>query len=256
MSRRDKVCSTKIKMKLIVAGAGHGVPERHRFCTSLFLQVGENTYIFDAGAPVSALLERMDIPHKSVKGVFITHAHSDHLNGLPAFCSELMWWMGYIDCDPVFCYPEQKCIDAVNSWIDILEVPKLKKRQPLQNKVYSQGVIFDDGVIRVSALRNKHTAVAYSFKVEAEGKKIFLSGDLGYGFGEYLDLLGDETYDLVLCEGAHHTPGTVNDILAKTPTKRLVIHHINPEREPYLRNLEENTSFPCCLAEDGFEIEL
>ena len=256
MNRRENVRSTKISMKLIVAGAGNGVPECHRFCTSLFLLVGENTYIFDAGAPISALLERMDIPHRSVKGVFITHAHADHMNGLAAFCSELMWWIGYIDSDPVFCYPEQKCIDAVTSWIRILHEPQANKRQSLQNTVYSQGIIFDDGVIRVSALRNKHTNIAYSFKVEAEGKTVLLSGDLGYGFGEYLDLLGDETYDLVVCEGAHHDPGTVNDILAKTPTKRLVINHINPEREPYLRKLEKTTSFPCCLAEDGLEIEL
>ncbi len=230
------------------------MPERHRFCTSIFLQVGENTYIFDAGAPVSALLERMDIPHSSVKGVFITHAHSDHVNGLAAFCSELMWYIGYIDCDPVFCYPEHKCIDAVSHWIETLFDSTI--RESLQNKVYSEGVIFDDGIIRVSALRNKHLNIAYSFKVEAEGKTIFLSGDLGYGFGEYLDLLGDEIYDLVVCEGAHHDPGTVNDILAKTPTKRLIINHINPEREPYLRELENNTSFPCCLAEDGLQVEL
>ncbi len=59
-------------MKLTVAGEGHGVPECKRFCASLFLQVGENTCIFDAGAPVSALLERAEIPHNSVKGVFIT----------------------------------------------------------------------------------------------------------------------------------------------------------------------------------------
>ena len=66
-------------MKLIVAGASHGVPEKHRFCTSLFLQVGENTYIIDAGAPISALLDHYDIPHKTVKGVFY-HAlpHRSH----------------------------------------------------------------------------------------------------------------------------------------------------------------------------------
>jgi len=243
-----------MNMKLTIAGAGHGVPECHRFCTSLFLQVGENTYIFDAGAPISALLERLDIPHGSVKGVFITHAHADHLNGLPAFCSELMWWPGYDDCAPIFCYPEQKCIDAVNNWIETLLESTI--RQSLQSKVYAEGVIFDDGVIRVSALRNNHSNISYSFKVEAEGKTLFFSGDLGYGFGEYLGLLGDDIYDLVVCEGAHHDPGTVNDILAKTPAKRLVINHINPEREPYLRKLESNTSFPCCLAEDGLQIEL
>jgi ribonuclease BN (tRNA processing enzyme) len=121
-------------MKLTVAGAGHGVPECHRFCTSLFLQADGNTYLFDAGAPVSALLERLDIPHNTVKAVFITHPHSDHLNGLPAFCSELMWWIGYQDCDPLFFYPEQKCIDAVEHWHRTLV--DFTRRDSLRSTVY------------------------------------------------------------------------------------------------------------------------
>ena len=241
-------------MKLTVAGAGHGVPECKRFCTSLFLQVGENTYIFDAGAPISALLERMEVPHNTVKGVFITHAHTDHMNGLPAFCSELMWWIGYVDCDPLFHYPEQKCIDAVDHWINTLL--GFKRRKGLKSTVYGEGLIFDDGCVKVSALRNKHSEVSYSFKVEAEGKILFLSGDLGYGFHDYPLLLGDTEYDLVVCEGAHHDPGTANEIIAQTKTKRMIINHINPEREPFLRKLETDAPFPCVLAEDGYEIEI
>ena len=242
-------------MKWTVAGASHGVPEKHRFCASIFLQVGENTYIFDAGAPISALLDHYDIPHNSVKAVFVTHAHSDHLNGLPAFCSELMWWGGYRDCDPLFHYPEQKCIDAVQGWLHALGHTPLN-RGPLKEQIYDEGLIYDDGIIRVTARQNKHTNRSFSFFVEAEGKKIFLTGDLGYGFGEYLDLLGDQKYDLVFCEGAHHNPGTVNELLKQTPTRQMVVHHLNLEREPYLRKLPAETPFVCQLAEDGLTVEL
>lgn len=240
-------------MKLIVAGASHGVPEKHRFCTSLFLQVGEKTYIMDAGAPISALLDRYDIPHNTVKAVFITHGHTDHINGLPAFCSELMWWIGYQDSDPAFFYPEQTCLDAVAAWC--AQIGECRRTR-LNSCVYEPGVIFDDGTIRVTALQNKHTARSFSFLVEAEGKRLFFSGDLGYGFGEYLSLLGDETYDLVVCEGAHHDPGTVNRMLLQTKTKRLVINHINLEREPYLATLPKEAPFWCVLAEDGLTVEL
>ena len=241
-------------MKLIVAGASHGVPEKHRFCTSLFLRVGENTYIFDAGAPVSGLLDHYDIPHNTVKAVFISHGNTDHLNGLPAFCSELMWWIGYVDCDPAFFYPEQKCIDAVEHWCNTLL--DVYRREKLNNHVYEQGVVFDDGVIKVTARQNKHTDRAFSFHVEAEGKTLLLTGDLGYGFGEYLDILGNEQYDLVVCEGAHHDPGTVNELLKQTPTKHLVINHINLEREPKLAELPATAPFLCELAEDGLTIEI
>lgn len=241
-------------MKWIVAGASHGVPEKHRFCTSIFLRVKNNTYIFDAGAPVSGLLSYYDIPHNTVKAVFITHSHTDHVNGLPAFCSELMWWIDYQDCDPDFFYPEQKCIDGIRHWIDNFGVAT--RRKTLKEHIYDQGLIYDDGVIRVTARQNKHTNRSFSFFVEAEDKKILLTGDLGYGFGDYLTVLGNESYDLVFCEGAHHDPGTVNELLKTTPTNQMVIHHINLEREPYLAKLPSETPFLCQMAEDGLTIEL
>ena len=239
-------------MKWIVAGASHGVPEKHRFCSSLFLQVAGNTYIFDAGAPISALLDHYDIPHNTVKAVFITHAHPDHLNGLPAFCSELLWWRGYADCDPDFFYPEKKCVDAVHHWNETL----LAKGRVLKEHLYDAGVIYDDGTVRVTALQNRHTNRSFSFLVEAEGKRVFATGDLGYGFKELPELLGDASYDLVFCEGAHHDPGAVNELLKKTPTKHMVIHHLNLKREPFLRALPDEAPFLCELAEDGLTVEL
>ena len=241
-------------MKWTVAGASHGVPEKHRFCTSIFLQVEGNTYIFDAGAPISGLLSYHDISHDSVKAVFVSHAHTDHMNGLPAFCSELMWWGGYKNCDPAFFYPEQKCIDAVRHWIDVFGVAT--RRETLREQVYDPGVIYDDGLVKVTARQNKHTSRSFSFFVEAEGKKILLTGDLGYGFTDYKDVLGDDRYDLVFCEGAHHNPGTVNELLKTTPTKHMVIHHLNLQREPFLRQLPGETPFLCEIAEDGLTVEL
>ena len=241
-------------MKWIVAGASHGVPEKHRFCTSIFLQVENNTYIFDAGAPVSGLLCYYDIPHESVKAVVISHAHSDHLNGLVGFYTELLWWGGYQSCDPVFLYPEQKCIDGIRHWSETFECTI--RRKSLMDRIYDAGVIYDDGVIRVTARQNKHTSRSFSFVVEAEGKKILLTGDLGYGFGDYMEVLGDDQYDLVFCEGAHHTPGSVNELLGLTPTKQMVIHHLNLEREPHLTKFAKEAPFPCQIAEDGLTIEL
>ena len=83
-----------------------------------------------------------------------------------------------------------------------------------------------------------------------------MTGDLGYGFSDYLKVLGEEHYDLVFCEGAHHKPGTVNDLLKQTPTDRMVIHHLNLEREPYLTEFAKDAPFPCQIAEDGLTIEL
>ncbi|MBO7218263.1 MAG: MBL fold metallo-hydrolase, partial [Clostridia bacterium] len=72
-------------MRLIFVGTSHGIPESDRFCTSIFLEVGENVYIIDAGAPVSQMLLRYGFTHDAVKGVFITHLHGDHFDGIFEF---------------------------------------------------------------------------------------------------------------------------------------------------------------------------
>ena len=38
-------------MKLTFLGTSHGVPEKHRKCTSVLLTVQGKHYIFDAGVP-------------------------------------------------------------------------------------------------------------------------------------------------------------------------------------------------------------
>lgn len=245
-------------MKIIVAGASHGVPEKNRSCTSIFIQSGENTYIIDAGADISHYLVDYEIPHKTVKTVMITHPHGDHFDGLVPFCDQLHWYYGYDECVPKFLIPDEKISNAINAWIKITHLPEggPYRRDGFDFVKYDEGVIFDDGIIKVTAIRNHHTKNAFSFYVECEGKKIFFTGDIGYGFQELPDLLGNRHYDLVFCEGAHHNPGTANELLKAIDTDHLVIHHINLEREPALRQIKDEVSFKVDYADDGLTIEL
>jgi ribonuclease BN (tRNA processing enzyme) len=243
-------------MKVIVVGSSHGVPEKNRACTSLFLCAGGNTYIFDAGADISYHLRHNDIPHSSVKGIFITHPHTDHIDGLNAFCDQLLWFYGFDECVPKFFFPQENCIRALNMWMEIMQPHGPYRRDGFDFNVYNEGVIFNDGIVKVTAIRTKHCENSFSFRVECEGKLVFFTGDLGYSFPEYLDVLGDYTYDVVFCEGAHHNPGTVNEMLKTTPTKKLVIHHLNPDREVELVKLPGTTTFECLIAYDGLIVEI
>ena len=90
--------------------------------------------------------------------------------------------------------------------------------------------------------------------MEAEGKTIFYSGDMGYGLPEYLTLLGDKHYDLVVCETAHHNPGTINDKLLLTNTDYLIMNHVNPNREEAI--VLENPPFKFKIAKDGDIVEI
>ena len=244
-------------MKIIVAGASHGVPEKNRACTSIFILSGDKTYIIDAGADISHLLVNYEIPHKTVKALFVTHPHTDHIDGIIPFCDQLKWYHGYDECVPEFFFPHERIIKGIEAWQKITMTDGHYRRESFNFNVYTEGPVYDDGVFKLVAISNHHIQdPSFSFYVECENKKIFFSGDIGYGFEELPDLLGDKHYDLVFCEGAHHDPGTASEIIKAIDTNHLVIHHMNLEREPALRQIKDEVSFKVDYADDGLTIEL
>ena len=84
-------------MKITFLGTSHGVPLASRYCSSTLVECGDNAYLIDGGAPVADLLIRYGIPYEKLRGVFVTHMHSDHTFGLLHLCSWLC--KGRCRCD-------------------------------------------------------------------------------------------------------------------------------------------------------------
>lgn len=240
-------------MKLTFVGTSHGIPEADRFCTSMFLQVGENVYIVDAGAPVSPMLLRFGLTHEAVKGVFITHLHGDHFDGLFEFCDQLGW--RYLEADPKILFPEEKGVRLFKYYMNTVSTTK----RELDLGAYDEGKIFEDEKISVTAIPTDHSNLpSYAFQVTAEGKKILFSGDMNAEFSEYDRLFADKEYDLVVFEGAHANLLGNADIIGSVKTKQMVINHLysyrNPENE--LIKLAEAFPFEFIAATDGMSLEI
>ena len=56
-------------MKICFFGTGHGVPEAHKKCTATLLQVGENSYLFDAGCDVAYEMAEKRVKFDSLKAL-------------------------------------------------------------------------------------------------------------------------------------------------------------------------------------------
>lgn len=237
-------------MQIIFLGTSHGVPEKDQFCSCTLVRSGENSYLVDAGAPVSSLLNRSGVPHESVRGVFITHLHGDHFNGLAEFCDLLTWH--YTKADPLFLLPEQKGIDMIHTWVSGL----FPSPRPLRMRTYSEGIVFDDGRMKVTARRTRHTGASFAFVLELEGKRLLFTGDMSSDYSEYPELHKGEAFDLVVCEGAHRRPYECYDLFAPTRTKQMVINHCAPRCRELAGKLTTELPFPCRIAFDGLTLSL
>lgn len=237
-------------MKLLFVGTSHGIPERDRFCTSTFLQTHGRLYIIDAGAPISPLIKKYGFEHKDVKAIFVSHLHGDHFEGLPEFCDQIGWF--YTNSNPKFLLPDDRGVYLLSTWVNTMR----PDTRALDFNTYSPGVIYEDECIRVSAIPTKHIQNAYSFLVEAEGKKLFFTGDMSNDFPEYSELLGSERYDLVVCEGAHSRYDTCADSIAATNTSKMVVNHIAPRMLESIRQFGETSPFEFIVSYDGMELEI
>src|SRR4051794_4420861 len=70
------------ELKVMLLGTGSPVPSPNRFSQSTLVEAGSQKLVFDMGRGVSIRLAQLDISLGSVSAHFITHLHSDHLDGL------------------------------------------------------------------------------------------------------------------------------------------------------------------------------
>ena len=70
-------------MKITFLGTSHGVPSEERYCQSMLLEIGENAYLIDAGAPVMNILLRRHFDLNRLKAIFLTHMHGDQPTACP-----------------------------------------------------------------------------------------------------------------------------------------------------------------------------
>lgn len=246
-------------MKLTFLGTSHGVTAPDRYCQCMLLEIGENRYLIDAGAPVADILTRNNIPFDSIKGVFITHMHGDHAGGLYQFLDLCSWYYKTASVDVYL--PEEAGVAAFDAMMStILNIQYDKERVRLHTM--QEGLVFDDGILRVSAFPTEHlqgqNRPSYGYLIEANGKRLYISGDLKYpDAADYPAFLNQEETDLLVIECAHFPAEVLFQKIKDCKAKQIAITHVFPvSKYEEFPTLEQQYDLYPVYPSDGSTYEL
>lgn len=73
----------RMSVKLVFLGTGSGKPIPQRNVSSVGLFREGELYLFDCGEGTQTQIARSSLRPGSIEGIFLTHFHGDHVNGLP-----------------------------------------------------------------------------------------------------------------------------------------------------------------------------
>ncbi|MBR5152792.1 MAG: MBL fold metallo-hydrolase [Clostridia bacterium] len=242
-------------MKLTFWGTSHGLPEKGRYCTCTMLEVGDNIYFIDAGAPLADIMVNHDIPYERVKAIFITHAHLDHSSGLPVFIGMQKWFKR--DCDTGYYLPDEFLYNGLHPFFTDRPEESNTKIHP---HVYQKGVFYDDGVIQVEAIPTQHMSninrLTYAFKVTAGDKSLIFTGDLSDEFQDFPEVASKENFDAVVCELTHFSIESAIPKLNAAKTKKMIFNHVRDDKIALLKESNDKLNFSYTITNDGDIIEV
>ena len=177
----------KPKSRLILLGtAGGPTPKPNRAAPSQVIVVGDAAYVIDCGNGVARQLVLAKLSLGSIRGVFITHHHSDHNADygnllLLAWASDLAQRVDTFGPPPLQSMTTQFL--ALND-ADIRTRIADEGRPPIApliaaHDVAQAGVIFQDANVKVTATLVEHPPVTPSlaYRFDCADRSIVISGD-------------------------------------------------------------------------------
>ena len=250
-------------MKITFLGTADVRPRADAYCACTMLEIGEDIYLIDAGAPVAELLFKYGKHPKQIKAIFVTHGHSDHFEGIFPLLTQSFFV--YPDASYDILFPSKKQADALCQCASIahLEYPfphdRLRFHIPAEGKT---ATVYDDGVLKATYIPvSPHEGVPhFSILIEAEGKTLLFTGDLSERLkdDDFPKVAYEREIDLVVCEYAHIQAEHLEPCIQKSLAKQFVFNHYAAWRREEIAAFVSDPRYkiPLRAVNDGDVIEL
>ncbi len=217
-------------------GTGSPIPAVDRFGPSTLIEAAGLRLLFDIGRGAPIRLWQKQIPLGSINAHFLTHLHSDHVNGLPD-----LWMSGWIQTafgsrkTPFVLYgPDGTTAMMASLWEAFSEDRRIRladEMNPIEGIEFEvhdvePGLIYCQNGVAVSTFDVDHGDLvkpAHGFKITYGAHTVVLSGDTRYSTNVEQAATGA---DLLV----HEVAMIPTVLIDKYPAYQAILaHHISPE---------------------------
>lgn len=249
----DRTANLPDGIHVYLCGTGSPMPDIARAGPCIGVLAGDQAFVFDAGSGSVRKLGSMGFPMTQLKGAYLTHLHSDHIDGLGELLLQA-WITGERSTPLPVSGPAgtERVVNGLNAAYEIDRGFRIAHHGPgvadpggfggapsiitLPAGPQGRAVVYEDAGVRITAIRVAHAPVepAFGYRVDYGGRSIALSGDTIYHPGfvaavEGVDVLLHEALDpemigqieaALTARGRERTAKIMRDILS---------YHATPE---------------------------
>lgn len=248
----DMLAELEDGLHLALCGAGGPMPAPNASGPCVAVIAGDRIFVIDAGTDGLRNLGRMGIPAGQIEAVFLTHYHSDHIDGLGELAT--IRWVSMANKTPLPVYGPTGLADVVSGFNAAYKMDTVYRNEHHGNTVAplsGAGMVaqeFDtpaigaletlvsDDDLRIEALAVGHAPVvpAVGYRISYKGRSLLVTGDTVampniVNFAKGVDLLVHEALApnlVMMMNGAAKKTG--NKVLEKI-TIDILDYHASPK---------------------------
>ncbi|HOS86555.1 MAG TPA: MBL fold metallo-hydrolase [Burkholderiaceae bacterium] len=177
-----------------LCGAGSPMPDDRRLGACTVVVAGRRLFVFDTGNGSSRNIGKLGFVHGRIEAIFLTHFHSDHIDGLGELLMQR--WVSTGNAAPVPLYGPSGVEKVVAGFMQAYEQDRhYRVAHHGEQTVHAEGfgavakpftvppeghvVLIKGGDLEISAFAVDHKPVhpAVGYRITYKGRSVVLSGD-------------------------------------------------------------------------------